>query len=56
MKTLIVILNWNTHEMTRKCIQSLLAMKGDSFEILIVDNGSHDGSVEYLRAAFPQLK
>ena len=31
-------------------------MEGDSLEILIVDNGSRDGSVEYLRAAFPRLE
>ncbi len=55
LKTLIVILNWNTYEMTRECVQSLSAMTGDSFEILIVDNGSHDGSLENLRHAFPQL-
>ena len=55
LKTLIVILNWNTYEMTRECVRSLSAMTGDSFEILIVDNGSHDGSLESLRDAFPQL-
>ena len=56
MKTVVVVLNWNSHEMTKKCIQSLLAMEGDSFEILIVDNGSRDGSVEVLRAAFPRVE
>jgi GT2 family glycosyltransferase len=55
LKTLIVVLNWNTYEMTKECIQSLLAMDGDSFEILIIDNGSQDGSVEYLRQAFPKI-
>jgi GT2 family glycosyltransferase len=55
LKTLIVVLNWNTHEITKECVQSLLAMEGDSFEILIVDNGSQDGSVENLRQAFPKI-
>lgn len=55
LKTLIVVLNWNTYEMTRECIQSLLAMEGDAFEILLVDNGSQDGSLERLREAFPQI-
>ena len=41
--------------MTKECIQSLLAMQGDSFKILVVDNGSRDGSVEYLRETFPQI-
>ena len=56
MQTLIVVLNWNSREMTRECLHSLLAMEGDSFKILVIDNGSRDGSVEYLRAAFPQIE
>jgi GT2 family glycosyltransferase len=56
VKTLIVVLNWNSREMTEQCLQSLLAMEGSSFEILVVDNGSRDGSVEYLRNRFPQIQ
>jgi GT2 family glycosyltransferase len=56
LRTLIVVLNWNSREMTKECIQSLLAMEGDSFKILVVDNGSRDGSVEYLRETFPQIE
>ena len=56
MKTTIVVLNWNSYEVTSECIQSLLAMEDASFEILIVDNGSRDGSGERLRAAFPQVE
>ena len=55
MKTLITVLNWKTYEMTKECIHSLLTMDGDSFEILIIDNGSQDGSAEYLRQAFPKI-
>jgi len=55
LKTLIVVLNWNTYEMTKECVQSLRAMEGDSFDILMVDNGSQDGSLESLRQAFPQI-
>src|SRR5678816_3362870 len=42
--------------MTEQCIHSLLAMEGDSFSIMVVDNGSRDGSVEYLRSHFPQIR
>jgi len=41
--------------MTAECVRSLIAMKGDDYEILIVDNGSRDGSVDYLRNEFPQI-
>jgi GT2 family glycosyltransferase len=59
MKTVIVVLNWNSYDMTRECIGSLLAMEktgSGSFEILIVDNGSRDGSAERLHAALPQVE
>ena len=56
VKTLIVVLNWNGREMTKECIHRLLDMQGDSFEILVVDNGSRDGSVDCLREVFPQVK
>src|ERR1700722_6513342 len=59
MKTVIVVLNWNSYDMTQECIGSLLAMEKvetGSFEILIVDNGSRDGSAERLRAALPQVE
>jgi GT2 family glycosyltransferase len=56
LKTLIVVLNWNSRDMTKECIQSLLAMERDSFKILVIDNGSRDGSVEYLRETFPQVE
>jgi len=53
--TTVVVLNWNSHEMTAECIRSLLAMDGADFEILVVDNGSTDGSVELLPEEFPQI-
>jgi len=56
VNTLIVVLNWNSREMTEQCLQSLLAMEKSSFQILVVDNGSRDGSVEYLRNRFPQIQ
>lgn len=54
-KTTVVVLNWNSHDMTADCIRSLLAMDATDFEILVVDNGSRDGSVEILPREFPQV-
>lgn len=51
----IIILNYNTKELTRKCLQSVFASKSDySFEVLVADNGSKDGSQEMVRNAFPE--
>jgi len=54
----IVVLNWNSAEHTRRCVRSLLATEypPDAFEIVIVDNGSIDGSVPVLRRLFPTVR
>lgn len=54
-KVKVVLLNWNSGEMTAECIRSLLAMDAGNFDILVVDNGSKDGSPEFLRKTFPQI-
>jgi GT2 family glycosyltransferase len=51
----IIILNWNSHEMTAECIRSLRAMDTSDFEIIVVDNGSSDGSADKLLQQFPQI-
>lgn len=42
----IVILNWNRVADTLECLDSLVRMKYPSFSIVVVDNGSTDGSPE----------
>jgi len=54
-KITVVVLNWNSHKMTAECIRSLQATDGPDFEILVVDNGSTDGSVDILPQEFPQI-
>src|SRR5438105_4534823 len=51
----VIILNWNNHRMTSECIHSLLAMDAANFEIVVIDNGSSDGSPDMLRQEFPQI-
>jgi len=54
-QTAVVVLNWNSKEMTAECLRSLLVMDARDFEIVVVDNGSKDGSPDFLRKAFPQI-
>ncbi len=45
----IIIVNFNTKKITRECIESLIkTTKNISYEIIVVDNASDDGSVEAL--------
>lgn len=52
----IIIVNWNTKEMLKNCVLSLLDESDpEKTEIIVVDNASGDGSVEMMRADFPQV-
>jgi GT2 family glycosyltransferase len=51
-----IVVNWNGWRDTVACIESLLQSDYSNLSILVVDNGSSDGSVPQLRAAFPWLE
>ncbi|MBI3154350.1 MAG: glycosyltransferase family 2 protein [Burkholderiales bacterium] len=52
----IVVLNWNGHADTAGCLDSLRAVVGERVKVLVVDNGSTDGSVPAIRAAHPGVE
>ncbi|MBZ4219927.1 MAG: glycosyltransferase family 2 protein [Chlorobium sp.] len=52
----IVVLNWNGAEVTLACLESLAPVMSPSCRVLVVDNGSTDGSPEKIRAAFPDIE
>jgi len=49
----IIVVNWNGKEYLRDCLPSLHAQTFYNFEVILVDNGSTDGSVEYVQRNFP---
>lgn len=51
----IILLNWNGFEFTKACIESLLQVKYRDFKIILVDNGSVDGSLHKLSGLFPDV-
>ena len=52
----VVVLNYNGRRYLKKCISSLSVQSYGDFEVIVVDNGSTDGSVEYLKTHFPRVK
>ena len=52
----IIVLNWNRRDDTIACVESLRAARLDGAAVMVVDNGSRDGSVAALRARFPDLR
>ncbi len=54
--TCIVVLNWNGAEETIACLESLASVVVKGHKLLVVDNGSTDGSSEKIRKAFPAVE
>jgi len=48
----VVVVNWNRWELLRACLGSLAAQRGRTFEVVLVDNGSTDGSAENAESEF----
>ncbi len=56
MTVSIVVVNWDRRDLLRACLRSLEAQTFRDFEILVVDNGSRDGSAEMVEQEFPQAR
>ncbi len=54
----VLVLNLNGREYLDSCLASLEAQvyPRDRFEIVVVDNGSTDGSIEFVRATYPRVR
>lgn len=51
----IIVVNWNGREDTLSCLESLGKLEGGPYKIIIVDNGSTDGSAKAIRIRFPDV-
>lgn len=49
----VVILNWNGRDDTLACLDSVSRIEYPSFDVIVADNGSDDGSVSAVREQFP---
>ena len=47
--TYIILLNYNNWPDTLACLQSLFAMPGSDYRVVVCDNASQDGSLERIR-------
>lgn len=57
MKLSIIIVSWNTSELLAQCLASLSAHPLSApHEVIVVDNGSHDGSPQMVSARFPAVQ
>ena len=55
-KVTIVIPNWNGKEYLRKCLDSLMSQSIGQVPVIVVDNGSEDGSPELVKKEYPWVQ
>ena len=52
----IIVVNLNTRELLRECLASVFRSTGSlSMEVIVIDNGSSDGSAEMVLTDFPAV-
>ena len=56
MKITIVIPNYNGKHFMKPCLASLEEQTCKDFKILVVDNASTDGSIEYMKEHYPKIE
>ncbi len=51
----VVIVTWNGLRHLRRCLPALRVQTGVTFETIVVDNGSIDGTAEWISESYPQI-
>jgi GT2 family glycosyltransferase len=55
VRVIAIVLNYNRPDDTIACVRTLVSLRGQGCEILVVDNGSSDDSVTAVRSAHPAV-
>jgi GT2 family glycosyltransferase len=56
LKVSVIVVNWNRRDLLRACLTSLGSQTETGFEIIVVDNGSADGSAEMVERQFTGVR
>jgi hypothetical protein len=52
----VIIVNWNTRELLKNCLESIICYNKRQVKIIVVDNASSDGSRDMVETMFPEVK
>ena len=55
-KVTIIVVNWNGEKFLKDCLGALSCQTYANYEIILVDNGSSDNSISFVRENFPKVK
>ena len=56
LKVSVVVPNWNGMRFVGMCLDSLAKLDFEDYEVIVVDNGSADGSREMIEEQYPDVK
>jgi GT2 family glycosyltransferase len=56
MRLSVIVVNWDLRDELAACLDSLRLQTHKDLEVIVVDNGSVDGSVELVRSQYPECK
>jgi GT2 family glycosyltransferase len=56
MKASVIVLSWNGMEYLADCLDAVLSQDYCDFEVIVVDNGSADGSPDFVGQHYPQVR
>ncbi len=54
-ETSVIIVNYNGRHLLKDCLDSLREQSYKDFEVIVVDNASQDGSVEFIKTDYPEV-
>ena len=54
MRLSVIVVNWNLQEELAACLDSLRLQSHPELEVIVVDNGSHDGSAALVQNSYPE--
>jgi GT2 family glycosyltransferase len=52
----VIVVTWNGRRYLEACLAAVAAQQDVDFETILVDNGSQDGTVDFVRARFPAVR
>lgn len=56
VKVCVMVLNFNGHKFLDECLSSLQNQSYPDYEVCLIDNGSSDGSIDYVKNKYPLVK
>jgi len=52
----VIVVNWNGKSFLADCLEGIRQQTYGDFSVIVVDNGSNDGSLDYVRTNYPEVK